>query len=53
MKALDPTWEKWRPSDPRARFADLGGTAIGVSPADFSKLIAGQTEKWGKVVRAA
>jgi tripartite-type tricarboxylate transporter receptor subunit TctC len=37
----------------KARFADLGGTAIGGSPADFSKLIASEIEKWGKVVRAA
>jgi tripartite-type tricarboxylate transporter receptor subunit TctC len=37
----------------RARFADLGGTAMGGSPADFGKLIAEETEKWGKVVRAA
>jgi tripartite-type tricarboxylate transporter receptor subunit TctC len=37
----------------RARFADLGGTAMGGSPADFGKLIADETEKWGKVVRAA
>jgi hypothetical protein len=36
-----------------ARFADLGGTAMGGSPADFGKLIADETEKWGKVVRAA
>jgi tripartite-type tricarboxylate transporter receptor subunit TctC len=37
----------------RARFADLGGTVIGGPPADFAKLIADETEKWGKVVRAA
>jgi tripartite-type tricarboxylate transporter receptor subunit TctC len=37
----------------RARFADLGGTAMGGSPADFGKLIADETDKWGKVVRAA
>jgi tripartite-type tricarboxylate transporter receptor subunit TctC len=37
----------------RARFADLGGTAMGGSPADFGKLIAEETERWGKVVRAA
>jgi tripartite-type tricarboxylate transporter receptor subunit TctC len=37
----------------KARFADLGGMAIGGSPADFGKLIADETEKWGKVVRAA
>src|SRR5262249_5197094 len=35
----------------RARLADLGGTVLEGSPADFSKLIAEETEKWGKVVR--
>jgi len=42
-------------ADPKvkARFADLGGTAIAGSPAAFQKLIADETEKWGKVVRAA
>jgi tripartite-type tricarboxylate transporter receptor subunit TctC len=37
----------------KARFADLGGTVIAGSPADFGKLIAEETEKWGKVVRPA
>jgi hypothetical protein len=37
----------------KARLADLGGIAIAGSPADFGKLIADETEKWGKVVRAA
>jgi tripartite-type tricarboxylate transporter receptor subunit TctC len=36
-----------------ARLADLGGTVLPGSPADFSKLIADDTEKWGKVIRAA
>jgi tripartite-type tricarboxylate transporter receptor subunit TctC len=36
----------------RARLADFGGTPLVVSPADFGKLIADDTEKWGKVVRA-
>jgi tripartite-type tricarboxylate transporter receptor subunit TctC len=42
-------------ADPKikARFADLGGTALVGSPADFGKLIAEETERWGKVVRAA
>jgi tripartite-type tricarboxylate transporter receptor subunit TctC len=42
-------------ADPKlkARLADLGGTVIAGSPADFGKLIAGETEKWGKVIRAA
>jgi tripartite-type tricarboxylate transporter receptor subunit TctC len=35
----------------RARFADMGGTALTGSPADFGKLIAAETEKWGKVVK--
>jgi tripartite-type tricarboxylate transporter receptor subunit TctC len=37
----------------KTRMADLGGTAIGGSPADFRELIAEDTEKWGKVVRFA
>ena len=37
----------------RERFTDLGGTAIGGSPAEFGKLVADETEKWGKVIRAA
>jgi tripartite-type tricarboxylate transporter receptor subunit TctC len=42
-------------ADPKikARLADLGGTALVNSPANFAKLIAEETEKWGKVVRAA
>jgi tripartite-type tricarboxylate transporter receptor subunit TctC len=37
----------------RARIADLGGTVLTVSPAEFGNLIAADTEKWGKVIRAA
>ena len=37
----------------KARLADLGATALAGSPADFGKLIADDTEKWGKVIRAA
>jgi tripartite-type tricarboxylate transporter receptor subunit TctC len=42
-------------ADPKikARLADFGGTPLVGSPADFGKLIADETEKWGKVVRAA
>jgi tripartite-type tricarboxylate transporter receptor subunit TctC len=42
-------------ADPKikARFADLGGTALVGSPAEFGRLIAQETEKWGKVIRAA
>jgi len=42
-------------ADPKmmARLADVGGIAIGGSPAEFGRLIADETEKWAKVVRAA
>jgi tripartite-type tricarboxylate transporter receptor subunit TctC len=37
----------------RARFADLGGTVLAGSPADFGKLIVAETGKWGKVIKFA
>jgi tripartite-type tricarboxylate transporter receptor subunit TctC len=37
----------------KARLIDLGGTLLAGSPAEFGKLIADDTEKWGKVIRAA
>jgi tripartite-type tricarboxylate transporter receptor subunit TctC len=42
-------------TDPRmgARLADMGGTALAALPADFAKIIVGETDKWGKVVRAS
>jgi tripartite-type tricarboxylate transporter receptor subunit TctC len=41
-------------ADPRmkARIVDLGGDVLALSPAGFGKLIADETEKWGKVIRA-
>jgi tripartite-type tricarboxylate transporter receptor subunit TctC len=36
-----------------ARFSELGVAALPGAPADFGKLIASETEKWGKVVRFA
>ena len=36
-----------------ARLDDLGGSALTGSSAEFEKLFVGDTEKWGKVVRAA
>jgi tripartite-type tricarboxylate transporter receptor subunit TctC len=40
-------------ADPKIkmRLADLGGTVLPGTPADFGKLIADETEKWGKVVK--
>jgi tripartite-type tricarboxylate transporter receptor subunit TctC len=37
----------------KTRIADLGSTVLSGSPADFSKFVAGETEKWGKVIRTA
>ena len=37
----------------KARLADLGSVPMPTSPADFGKFIAEDTEKWGKVIRAA
>jgi tripartite-type tricarboxylate transporter receptor subunit TctC len=37
----------------KRRLADLGASVLSGSPADFGKLIADETEKWGKVIRAA
>ena len=42
-------------ADPKikARLADMAGTVLPGSPSDFGKLIAEDTKKWGKVIRAA
>jgi tripartite-type tricarboxylate transporter receptor subunit TctC len=42
-------------SDPKmkVRIAELGGTPMPMTPTEFGKLVAAETEKWGKVVRAA
>jgi tripartite-type tricarboxylate transporter receptor subunit TctC len=42
-------------ADPKlkARLADLGGTVLPGSPAEFGKLIAAETEKWAKVINFA
>ena len=41
-------------ADPKmkARLADLGATVLPGTPADFARLIADETEKWGNVIRA-
>ena len=42
-------------ADPKsqARFAELGASTLPGSPADFGRLLADETEKWGKVVKFA
>ena len=42
-------------ADPKmkARFADLGDVPMPMTPAEFGKFIADETEKWGKVIHAA
>ncbi|HJY47781.1 MAG TPA: tripartite tricarboxylate transporter substrate-binding protein, partial [Stellaceae bacterium] len=41
-------------ADPKlqAQIADFGGIPFALSPADFGKFIADETEKWAKVIRA-
>jgi tripartite-type tricarboxylate transporter receptor subunit TctC len=36
----------------KSQLADLGGMVLAGSPAEFGKLVADETEKWGKVIRA-
>jgi len=42
-------------ADPKikARLAELGGVPMPMSPVEFGRLVADETEKWGQVVRAA
>jgi tripartite-type tricarboxylate transporter receptor subunit TctC len=42
-------------ADPKihGRLVDLGGTVLALSPTEFGKLIADETEKWSRVVRQA
>ena len=42
-------------ADPKlkAKIADLGGTPLVLSPAEFTKLVADEVEKWAKVVKFA
>ena len=42
-------------ADPRiqTRFADLGGTPLPLTPAEYGKILGDETEKWGKVIRSA
>jgi tripartite-type tricarboxylate transporter receptor subunit TctC len=42
-------------ADPKIgkRLVDLGGTVLAGTPGDFGNLIADETDKWGKVIRAA
>jgi tripartite-type tricarboxylate transporter receptor subunit TctC len=37
----------------RARFAELGGTPMALTPGEFGRLVAEETAKWGRVVRGA
>ena len=42
-------------ADPKfeARLANMAGTVLSGSPADFGKLISDETNKWAKVIQAA
>ena len=42
-------------ADPKlqARLAELGGEPMPMTPAEFGKLVADETEKWAKVIQTA
>ena len=42
-------------ADPKfkARLVDLGGVPMSMTAAEFGKFVGAETEKWGKVIRAA
>ncbi len=42
-------------ADPKlqARLAELGGEPMPMTPAEFGKLVAEETEKWAKVIRSS
>jgi tripartite-type tricarboxylate transporter receptor subunit TctC len=44
---------KLAPADPkiRQRIADVGDTPLSLSPVEFAKAVAAETDKWGKVIR--
>ena len=37
----------------KGRLADLGNDPVAMTPTDFGKVLADETEKWGKVIRTA
>ena len=37
----------------KARIADMGGTALALSPSAFGKFIGDETDKWAKVIHSA
>src|SRR4029077_4473553 len=43
------------PADPKpkARILDLGGVPMPMTPAEFGRFLAAETDKWGKVIQAA
>jgi tripartite-type tricarboxylate transporter receptor subunit TctC len=40
-------------ADIKAQLGELGSTPMLLSPSEFRSLLAAETEKWGKVLRAA
>ena len=57
MTAYDKRLHAFRPdladAKLKARLADLGATPLAGSSAEFGRLIASETEKWSKIIRAA
>ena len=49
----DITDRRQRANCCREQLQQTFGTALALAPAEFGKLLADETEKWGKVIRAA
>ena len=50
------TWQQYQDRKSlklKARFAELGGVPMPMTPADFGQFIVRETEKWAKVVKLA
>ena len=51
--ALNRTVDAGLADDARGRLVDLGNIPMPMSPGDYGKLIADETEKWGRVIKFA
>ena len=53
ISSIGRSMRAWLEPTIKTRLADLGGSVLLGSPADFGKLLVQDAEKWAKVIRAA
>jgi hypothetical protein len=53
MPAIVSTWSPLAEPNMKAHLTDLGDVPMPMSPTEFGKFIADETERWAKVIRAA